>query len=132
MTPKRVRFLVLSLIGIGLIVVALFGVRAYYAWREVRGQPPPQDVLMEAIPDAADAELIRDWMTIPFIARMYNIPSSEFYEALDIPRRGNEIKSLTQLNSQYFPETPGIVETKVKTVVLQHITPEEPPTEPAP
>ncbi|HEX2992015.1 MAG TPA: hypothetical protein VHO49_15125 [Anaerolineales bacterium] len=132
MTPKRVRFLVLSLIGIGLIVVALFGVRAFYAWREVRGHPPPQDVLMEAIPDAADADLIRDWMTIPFIARMYNIPSSEFYEALDIPQRGNEIKSLTQLNSQYFPETPGIVETKVKTVVLQHITSDESPTEATP
>ncbi len=132
MTPKRVRFLVLSLIGIGLIVVALFGVRAFYAWREVRGHPPPQDVLMEAIPDAADAVLIRDWITIPFIARMYNIPSSEFYEALDIPQRGNEIKSLTQLNSQYFPETPGIVETKVKTVVLQHITSDESPTEAAP
>lgn len=132
MTPKRVRFLVLSLIGIGLIVVALFGVRAFYAWREVRGHPPPQDVLMEAIPDAADADLIRDWMTIPFIARMYNIPSSEFYEALDIPQRGNEIKSLTQLNSQYFPETPGIVETKVKTVVLQYITSDESPTEATP
>lgn len=132
MTPKRVRFLVLSLIGIGLIAVTLFGVRVYYAWREVRGHPPPQDVLMEAIPDATDAELIRDWMTIPFIARMYNIPPSEFYEALDIPQRGNEIKSLTQLNSQYFPETPGIVETRVKTVVLQHITSEEPLTKPAP
>ena len=132
MAPKRVRFLVLSLIDIGLIVVVLFGVRAYFAWREVRGHPPPQDVLMEAIPDATDAELIRDWMTIPFIARMYNIPASEFYEALDIPRRGNEIKSLTQLNSQYFPETPGIVEAKVKTVVLQHITPEESAPAPAP
>jgi hypothetical protein len=97
------------------------------------GHPPPRDVLHGSNAQyETDAELIRDWMTIPFIARMYNIPSSEFYEALDIPRRGNEIKSLTQLNSQYFPETPGIVETKVKTVVLQHIAPEEPPTEPAP
>jgi hypothetical protein len=129
---KRGRLLVLTLIAIGLIAVALFGGRAYFAWREVRGHPPPRDVLMEAMPDATDAELIRDWMTIPFIARMYNIPELEFYEALDISPRGNGIKSLTQLNSQYFPETPGIVEAKVKTVVLQHIPPEEPPTEPAP
>ena len=43
MTPKRVRFLVLSLIGIGLIAIALFGVRAYYAWREVRGRLAADD-----------------------------------------------------------------------------------------
>ena len=132
MTARRVRLLVLTLVGLGLIAAALFGSRALRAWRDVRGHPPPPDVLMEAIPDATDAELIRDWMTIPFIARMYNVPDEEFYGALDIPRRGNEIKSLTQLNSQYFPETPGIVEAKVKAVVLQHLPQEEPPTAPAP
>lgn len=122
MTSKRLRFLVLSLIAVGLILAVLFGSRAFRAWRDVRGYRPPQDVLMEAIPDAADAELVRDWMTLPFIARMYNIPPSEFYEALDIPRRGNAGKSLTQLNSEFYPEAPGFVEVTVKEVIMENLS----------
>jgi hypothetical protein len=128
MTSKRLRVLVLSLIAGGLVLAVLFGSRAFRAWMEVRGLRPPQDVLMEAIPDVVDAELVRDWMTLPFIARMYNIPPSEFYDGLDIPRRGNEGKSLTQLNSEFYPEAPGFVEMKVKEIVLENL----PPTPPAP
>ena len=133
MGPKKFRFLVLSLIAIGLILVAISGPRAYQAWREVRGHRSPPNLIMEAMPDATDAELVRDWMTIPFIARMYNIPPSEFYKALDIPQRGNEEKSLTQLNSQYYPEAPGFVETTIKAVVLENLPQEEPsPSPPVP
>lgn len=133
MTSKTLRLLVLSLIAVGLITVALFGSRAFHAWREFRGHRPPQDILMEAMPEITDVELIRDWMTIPFIARMYGIHPSVLYEALDIPPRGNEIKSLTQLNSQYYPEAPGLVEATVKAVVLENLSQEDqPPSEPAP
>lgn len=133
MNRRRLRLLVLGLIAIGLITVALFGLRALNAFREFRGnRPAPVDVFMQSQSEEANVELIRDWMTIPFIARMYQIPQSILYEALDIPRRGNEGKSLTQLNSEFFPEAPGIVEIKIKAAILENISPELPPNPPAP
>lgn len=133
LTSRRLRILVLGLIAIGLIIVALFGVRALQAFREFRGNRPiPADVFMEAQPEEADVKLIRDWMTIPFIARMYHLPPSVLYQALDIPRRGNDEKSLTQLNSEFFPDAPGIVEIKIKAAVLESFPRNLPPNPPAP
>ena len=133
MTAKRLRLLVLGLIAIGLITVTLFGTRALEAFREFRGNRPiPADVFMETQPEKADVELIRDWMTIPFIAKMYHIPPSVLFQALEIPRRGNDEKSLTQLNSEFFPEAPGIVEIKIKETVLENFPRDLPPNPPAP
>ncbi len=61
--------------------------------------------------------LIRDWMTIPFISRMYLVPSYVLFEALGIPERGNREKSLKQLNEEYYPEADGIVLEKIKAAV---------------
>jgi hypothetical protein len=127
------RFLILVLITIGLIIVTLFGLRALMAFREIQGNPPaPMDVFMQTQPEEPDVELIRDWMTVPFIARMYEIPPSILYQALGIPARGNEEKSLTQLNSKFFPEAPGIVEIKIKAAVLENFRRDLPPNPPAP
>jgi hypothetical protein len=71
-------------------------------------------------------------MTIPFIAELYHIPPSALYQVLDIPRRGNEEKSLTQLNSEFYPEAPGIVEIKIKEAVLENFPRGLPPNPPAP
>jgi hypothetical protein len=74
---------------------------------------------MENAQDAeTDVELIRDWMTIPFIARMYRVPPPILFEALKIPKnRSNEEKSLRQLNEEYFPKLPNHVITLVKATV---------------
>ena len=133
LTPKRLRFLVLGLIVVGLIIVALFGLRALNAFREFRGNRPiPADVFMETQSEEADVGQIRDWMTVPFIAKMYHLPPPVLYQALDIPRRGNDEKSLTQLNSEFFPEAPGIVEIKIKEAVLENFSRELPPNPPTP
>lgn len=123
----------MGLIFIGLIIVGLFGLRTLHAFREIRGNRPAPDIFMESVPNETKVELIRDWMTIPFIARMYGISPSVFFQALDISPRGNEGKSLTQLNSEFYPEAPGLVKTKVKAVVLENLRTEKPlPTAPAP
>jgi hypothetical protein len=132
-TPYRLRILVLGLIAIGLIIVGLFGLRTLHAFREIRGSRPAPDIFMESVPEETKVELIRDWMTIPFIARMHGIQPSVLYKALDISPRGNEGKSLTQLNSEYYPEAPGLVVTRIKAVVLENLSSENPPpTKPAP
>jgi len=61
--------------------------------------------------------LIRDWMTIPYISRTYQVPRKILFDALGIPPRGNEEKSLAQLNEEYSPQAPGIVMEVVKAAI---------------
>lgn len=121
MTPSQQRTLVTVLIGLGVLIVAFFGIRTVSAFKEFRGHrpPPPFD---EKEPET-DVELIRDWMTIPFIGKMYHVPPPEIFDALDIPMKGNQDKSLKQLNEEYFPDVNGFVETKVKEAVLKNMPP---------
>lgn len=124
MTPSRQRALVIMLIGLGLVIVGFFGFRTLHAFREFRGHRPPEPPF--AIESAQDAEtnveLIRDWMTIPFIARMYRVSPPIFFEALKIPKnRSNEEKSLLQLNDEFFPHLPNHVITIVKAVIQANL-----------
>jgi len=63
-------------------------------------------------------ELIRDWMTIGFVSHTYRTPPNLLYKALDIPPRGNEDKSLQQLNDEFFPNQPGYVLETIKAAIL--------------
>jgi hypothetical protein len=56
-------------------------------------------------------------MTIPYISRTYHVPPKLLFDALGIPSRGNEEKSLAQLNEEYSPQAPGIVVEVVKAAV---------------
>lgn len=128
MTPKRWRTLVLSLVTVGVIIVGLFGLRTLRLLREFREHRPPPPFATE--PVETDVELVRDWMTIPFISKMYHVRPHLLFEAVEIPEQGNRDKSLRQLNEEYFPEAPGIVETKVKAALLENLPPSTPPAAP--
>jgi len=119
MTSSRLRTLIFVLIFIGGLIVGFFGLRTLHAFREFRGHRPPPP------PSAADAErietdvgLIRDWMTIPFISKMYHVPPNVLFDALGIPADRNREKSLKRLNEEYFPRAEGIVLEKIKAAVL--------------
>lgn len=121
MTPTRIRTLIFVLIFIGGMIVGFFGLRALRAFREFDGHRPPPP------PSAADAEreqietdvnLIREWMTIPFISKMYHVPANVLFDALGIPANKNREKSLKRLNREYFPREDGIVLDKIKAAVL--------------
>jgi hypothetical protein len=118
MTPSRQRTLVLGLILIGVVFVGFFGLRFFRAFREFRGHRPPPFPPADSQPVETDVELIRDWMTIGFISHTYRTPPNLLYKALDIPPRGNEDKSLQQLNDEYFPNQPGYVLETVKGTIL--------------
>src|SRR3990172_7768922 len=116
MTPARVRTLILGLILIGILFVSFFGLRAMHAFREFRRHRIPPPAAAEHI--ETDVELIRDWMTIPFISKMYHVPPHILFDALEIPPDGNREKSLKQLNDEYYPQAEGIVLAKIKAAVL--------------
>jgi hypothetical protein len=126
--PGQRNFLVGLIILIGLMIIIFFGLRTARAFRQFHGQRPPRPFASQ--PVETDVNLIRDWMTIPFISNMYRVRPHLLFEALDIPEHGNREKSLKQLNDEYFPEAPGIVLEKVKAAVLAEIA--ERPTEPVP
>ena len=137
MTPPRQRTLILGLIVLGVLFVGFFGFRFFRAFRHFRGEGPrpvpPGDVQTYE----TDVELIRDWMTIGFVAHSYHMPPELLYKALDIRPNGNEEKSLQQLNDEYFPNQPGYVLAAIKMTILAQrpvptapspITPMPPPT----
>lgn len=121
MTPARLRLLIILLIIAGILLAAFFGMRALRAFGEFRRHgPPPFPPPAEAFESEAaetDVELIRDWMTVPYIAKTYHIHPRVLFEALNVPPKGNEEKSLLQLNEEFFPQTPGVVLELVKAVI---------------
>jgi hypothetical protein len=129
---RRQRNFVVGLIIIGLMIMAIFGLRTVRAFRQFHGLPPPPPFATEHI--ETNVELVRDWMTVPFVSRMYHVRTHILFEAVGIPERGNRDKSLKQLNEEYFPEVPGYVESTIKAVVLENLPPtiSAPPTAPLP
>ncbi len=115
------RGLTIALIAFGLVLVAFFGLRAVHGFRRIHeggfgpGKPPPAR--------ETNVELIRDWMTIPYIARTYGVPGEMLFEALDIPEKGNRDKNLHELNLDYYPESQGIVLAKIKATIIEHQPP---------
>lgn len=123
MITSRQRTLITILIVIGSVIVGFFGWRAFRAFNQVREHRPPPPFAPEAAPVETDVELIRDWMTISYISKTYHVPSKTLFDALSIPSRDNEEKSLAQLNEKYSPQTPGIILEVVKAAILANQTP---------
>jgi hypothetical protein len=123
MNPKQ-RSLVTTLIILGMIIAIFFGLRTARAFRQFREHRPPPPFATEHL--ETNVELIRDWMTIPFISKMYQVREHILFEALGISARGNKDKSLRQLNEEYFPEAQGVVEAKIKAVLLENMPPGTP------
>jgi len=115
LNPKQRNF-VIGLIIIGLMIIGFFGLRTARAFRQFHGHRPPPPFATEHI--ETDVSLIRDWMTVPFISRMYHVPPPVLFDALEIPEHGNKEKSLKQLNEEYYPQAKGIVLEKIKATVL--------------
>jgi hypothetical protein len=120
MTPAKQRILIGALIGLGLLIVGIFGIRTFHAFKEFRGHRPPPHPFSNEQP-VTDVEMIRDWMTIPAIGKMYHVPPPIIFDALNISPVGNEKKSLKQLNDEYFPNQPGHVLEIVKATVQTNL-----------
>lgn len=127
---KQRAFIILFTI-LGCLLIAFFGLRAFHAFKKFNGHrpPPPTSGQVET-----DVELIRDWMTVPFIAHTYYVPEKIIFDALEISPRDNHDKSLKEINDEYFSETDGLVMELVKAAILAHQAPPipAPPLTPIP
>lgn len=116
---SKQRTLVIVLTILGCMLMAFFGLRVFRAFMKFNGHRPPPPMSEEI---ETDVELIRDWMTVPFIARTYYVPEPLIFDALGISPRDNHEKSLKEINEEYFPEQDGIVLELVKAAILAHQT----------
>lgn len=119
MTPSRQRALIVGLIVIGLVFVGFFGLRTLHAFRDFHGHRPhhfPRPG--EEPPAQTHVDLIRDWMTIPYISVTYRLPPNLLWETLKMPPKGNEHKSLKQLNNEYLYLQSDYVLKTVKETIL--------------
>lgn len=115
MPPSKQRVLTISLIAIGIVIIGFFGLRTVRAIRHFQGHRPPPPFATEHI--ETDVSLIRDWMTIPFVSKMYHVRQHILFDALGIPEQGNKEKSLKQLNEEHYPDAEGIVLEKIKAAI---------------
>jgi hypothetical protein len=124
--PKQ-RALVIGLIILGILFTLFFGMRVFHALKKFGGHGPPPHGKIET-----DVELIRDWMTISFIARTYRVPEKDMFDALKISPLGSHNKSLKELNNDYYPDKDGFVMDTVKTAILAFQASHPPPPDSAP
>ena len=120
------RGLMIGLIILGVLFTGFFGMRAFRAFRKFDGHRPPPHGEVET-----DVELIRDWMTIPFISRTYQVPPEIIFEALNIPPQKERDKNLKVLNEEYYPGQDGFVLSVIKATILADQA-SHPPTAPLP
>jgi hypothetical protein len=105
------RWLVPVLIAAGMLLAIIFGVRAVHALANMRHAGfHPQPVSVDGI---------QDWMTVPGLARLFNVPEETLYQQLGVPQQGSQHSSLKTLNSRYFPDQPGWVLNRAKQALRQ-------------
>ena len=121
--PKQ-RTLVIGLIILGILFTVFFGMRVFHAFKKFDGPRPPPHGKVET-----DVELIRDWMTVSFISKMYRVPERDIFDALNVSPLGSHDKSLKDLNDDYYPDKDGYVLDTVKATLLAH---QPPPPDSAP
>ncbi len=115
----------IALILAGVVIIAFFGMRALHAFRKFNGHRPPPRNEVET-----DVELIRDWMTVPFISHTYHVRDDVIFEALNISQKDNRDKSLLEINQEFFPDQDGYVLELVKATILAHQPPPIPDSDP--
>jgi hypothetical protein len=122
--PKQ-KALVIALIILGVLFTAFFGMRAARAFRKFDGHRPPPLGEVET-----DVELIREWMTVPFISHTYHVPEKILFDALNISPIANHEKSLEDINQEFYPDVDGYVLDLVKKTILAHQPPPLPDSAP--
>lgn len=123
-SSQKQRLIIIGLTVLGCLLILFFGARAFHAFQKFDRHGPP-DHFPEKL--ETDVEQVREWMTIPFIARLYGVPEPVLYEALAIPfDKKNDKKSLEDLNAEYYPENSGYVINAVKAALRAHQAPPAP------
>ena len=118
---RREKILTISLITVGIILIVFFGFRAVRSFLRIQ--------LTSLEPGVTDIELIRGWMTVPYIATAYGVPEEYIFEQIGVPQEGNQDKGLYRLNRDYFEGEPEAILKVVQEAITQYKVEHPPPSE---
>lgn len=111
-TMRWQRLLAIGLIVLGLVLVGLFSARTIVSYIRI------QQTSLK--PGVTDVEAIRGWMTVPYIARHYQVPEEYIFQQIQIPITDNQKKSLRDLNRRYAADQQGAILAAVKAALRQY------------
>lgn len=100
----------IALATVGIVIVLIFGLRAFRDFQRFRRGPPPMRT--------SDVELIRDWMTIGHIAHTYGVPPEELFTALGLDPSSSPRQSMRNLAKASGQDVNTMIAT-LKQVILQ-------------
>lgn len=130
---KKQKILTAVFIAVGAAAMIFFGMRAARSIMKMRGndsfgKPPPAK--------QGDVSLIRDWMTIPYVAHAYDVPPDALFKSLGLEKdKAYGKKSLKELNDELYPAQDGIILAHVQAAIqaMQRQEPSPPfPSTPIP
>jgi hypothetical protein len=105
------RFFLVVILILGLILAVFFATRAFHGFQRVRGA--------KFGGGESNVELIRGWMTVDYITKMYHVPPNVVLSPLNIPVEGNGKRSLGSLIKSTGTTDPDGLLEKVKASINQ-------------
>jgi hypothetical protein len=108
---RNPRFYLLVFLIFGLILTVFFATRAFHGFQRVRSN--------KFGGGESNVELIRGWMTVEYITKMYHVPPNVVLSPLNLPVDGNEKRSLESLIRMSGTTDPKGMLEKVKTSINQ-------------
>jgi hypothetical protein len=106
---KNMRLLAGVLIVAGVAIALFFGLRAFRSFNQFRGRRPP--------PETMTIDMIRGWMSVPFLSHAFRVPPDYLYASLGAPPQGNDRRGLSDLNQTYAPGKPGVMLDRAKRAI---------------
>ena len=100
---------------VGILVILGIGVTAFYGFRALRSFAQVQFAGLK--PGTTNVNSIRDWKTIPYLAKMYCVSPDYLYNQIDVPSTGNDKNSLADLNKEYFFGLSGAILPKIQDAI---------------
>jgi len=110
-----------ALILVGVLLTLAFGFRAFRSFMRVRHGG--------LRPEMTDVAAIRDWMTVPYVARVFRVPEGELFRAIGAPPDSSRRKDLRQLDHDLGVD-PGGTRAAIQEAVLRLRRERPPPSGP--
>jgi hypothetical protein len=105
--------LVVGLILAGVLLSLVFAVRVVRSFQHAR-------LIAGRRSGTLDVEMVRGWMPVPYVARMFGVPQDVLYHSLGITAEQAGRENLASLNRRFFPGQQGEVVRRVKQAILDY------------
>jgi hypothetical protein len=108
---RNPRFYLILFLILGLILAGFFALRAFHGFQHMRSN--------KFGGGESNVELIRGWMTVDYITKMYHVPPDVVLSPLNLPVEGNEKRSLESLIRSTRTSDPAGLLQKIKDNINQ-------------